>query len=230
MNFVSRGKQFNLIKKGVWKSWNRNLLPYFQVVPILGRLKKRLGYERIHRGKMIVYTSRQPETYEKNYSLHDLELTTAVATLKSGRHSIQGESVGEQKTNLVKMANLELMKTCSLTSLFILVVLRWIESGSRLDDEGIWKSCQRFTVVHHNSKKSWRRLEEPDLSSWFCFTLRMKGEQGQTAQIWRRLETIYFECTDIEANLYVWMSWFREGWSYWRRVFTALTHLSFVIC
>ena len=51
---------------------------------------------------------------EKNYSTHNLEATTAVFTLEPG-------------------AGLEdLLKTRSLASIFILVVLRWIDSRNRI--------------------------------------------------------------------------------------------------
>ena len=69
-----------------------------------------------------IKTTRPKKT---NHSTHNLESTTTSCTLKPG-------------------AMLEdLSKTRSLVSLFILVVLRWIESRSRPADGGIHSDCVR---------------------------------------------------------------------------------------
>ena len=118
------------------------------------------------------------------------------------------------------------MKTCSLTSLFILVVLRWIEGGSRLDDEGIWKSCQssHYSITFQEElQKAWWTI----LKFTILFHSQIDGQTKTDYPDLKRLEIIYFEWTDIEANLHVWMSWLCEGWSYWRRIFTPVDSLKF---
>ena len=81
---------------------------------------------------------RQLETYEKINFTAWPGMDNDNGYQEEWKPSLQGRSAGDAgDKKLVKVANLEPMKTCSLTSLFILVVLRWIKSGSRLDEEGI---------------------------------------------------------------------------------------------
>ena len=63
---------------------------------------------------------------------------TAVTTLESWWHTSQDGRMDEQNAGTwSRRRTWSWWRTYSLTSLFILVVLRWIESGSRLDDEEI---------------------------------------------------------------------------------------------
>ncbi|GKA89302.1 putative reverse transcriptase domain-containing protein, partial [Tanacetum coccineum] len=50
----------------------------------------RLGYVLMQRGKVIAYASRQLKIYEKNYTIHDLELGVVVFALKIWRHYLYG--------------------------------------------------------------------------------------------------------------------------------------------
>ncbi|GJZ50123.1 putative reverse transcriptase domain-containing protein [Tanacetum coccineum] len=51
---------------------------------------QRLGCVLMQRGKVIAYASRQLNIYEKNYTIHDLELGAVVFALKTWRHYLFG--------------------------------------------------------------------------------------------------------------------------------------------
>ena len=53
--------------------------------------KKGLGCVLMQHRKVIAYASRQLKDYEKNYSVHDLELVAVVFALKIWRHYLYGE-------------------------------------------------------------------------------------------------------------------------------------------
>ena len=75
---------------------------------------------------------------------------TTVTTLESWWHTSQDGRVDEQNAGTwSRRRTWSWWRTYSLTSLFILVVLRWIESGSRLDDEEI----EDRTRDSHSKKK-----------------------------------------------------------------------------
>nr|GEV06678.1 hypothetical protein [Tanacetum cinerariifolium] len=49
-----------------------------------------LGYVLMQRGKIIAYESRHLKIYEKNYTMHDLELEAVVFSFKTWRHYLYG--------------------------------------------------------------------------------------------------------------------------------------------
>ena len=54
---------------------------------------KGLGCVLMQNGKVIAYASRQLKDYERNYSMHDLELAAIVFALKIWRHYLYGERI-----------------------------------------------------------------------------------------------------------------------------------------
>ena len=54
-------------------------------------LKDRLGCVLMQSGRVVAYGSRQLRNHERNYTTHDMELTTIVFALKIWRHYLYGE-------------------------------------------------------------------------------------------------------------------------------------------
>lgn len=56
--------------------------------------RRGLGYVLMHRGRVIVYTSRQFRLHEKNYSIYDLKFAAAIFALKIWKYYLLGSRVG----------------------------------------------------------------------------------------------------------------------------------------
>ena len=116
----------------------------------------------------------------------------------------------------------DLTKTCNFTSLFILVVLRWIESGSRLANIRGFNDRARSS---HDSTTISRRTAEGLRNQTqvhdFCFTLRLMIRQWQTTQTWKDLRSCVLNGRLLKQTF---MSLSRILWKIWDYVFADVIH------
>lgn len=130
------------------------------------------------------------ESWQQQCYLDDLNTSSCKAEVvvnREGESSQEGEHGAELE---------DLTETCSFTSLFILVVLRWIERGSKL------ANIRGFNDRARSSHDS-RRLEEPDSSSWFLFHSQINDQTMTDYSDLKRFDIMCFEWTTPEANIYV---------------------------